>query len=135
MRTSQLAERTGVNTETLRYYERRGLLAEPRRTNGGYRDYTSQAVRVVRFIKQAQSLGFTLSDTEELLHLAEGGPESCDEVQRMAAEKISALGEKIRLLEEMRTSLERLQETCTKSPADRECPLLAALAPDEAEGP
>ncbi len=131
MRTSQLAQRTGVNTETVRYYERRGLLPEPPRTSGGYRDYTSQAERVVRFIKQAQSLGFTLNDTEELLHLADGGPESCDEVQRMAAEKIAALEEKIRLLEEMRTSLERLQQTCTESPADRECPLLAALEPDE----
>lgn len=133
MRTSQLADRTGVNTDTVRYYERRGLLPEPPRTSGGYRDYDAQAIRIIRFIKRAQSLGFTLNDTEDLLHLADGGPESCEEVQRMAVEKIATLEEKIRLLGEVRRSLERLQQTCHESPADRDCPLLAALAPDEVE--
>lgn len=127
MRTSELARHTGIHTETVRYYERRGLLPAPPRTTGGYREYGPQAVQIVRFIKQAQSLGFTLNDAEDLLHLADGGPDSCEDVQRMAAEKIATLDEKIRLLEEMRRSLQRLQQTCTESPADRDCPLLAAL--------
>ena len=63
-----------MNTQTLRYYERRGLLPEPERTDSGYRAYGADAVRVVRFVKRAQQLGFTLTDIEELLHLAEGGP-------------------------------------------------------------
>ncbi|HSS23314.1 MAG TPA: MerR family transcriptional regulator, partial [Mycobacterium sp.] len=78
MRTSEVAAQAHVNTQTLRYYERRGLLSEPARTQSGYRDYTSDAVRVVRFVKRAQQLGFTLDDIEDLLHLAAGGPTACD---------------------------------------------------------
>jgi DNA-binding transcriptional MerR regulator len=74
MRTSELAGRAGVNSETLRYYERRGLLTEPPRTSGGYRDYPDAAVELLRFIKRAQELGFTLDEVEELLHLGGGGP-------------------------------------------------------------
>jgi MerR family mercuric resistance operon transcriptional regulator len=69
MRTSELAGQVGVNAETLRYYERRGLLSEPPRTSGGYRDYPPTAVDLLRFIKRAQELGFTLDEVEELLHL------------------------------------------------------------------
>jgi len=74
VRTSEVAAAAHVNTQTLRYYERRGLLPEPQRTRSGYRAYTPDAVRVVRFVKRAQQLGFTLDDIEELLHLADGGP-------------------------------------------------------------
>lgn len=74
MRTSELAGRAGVNSETLRYYERRGLLDEPPRTSGGYRDYPDGAVELLRFIKRAQELGFTLDEVEELLDLDSGGP-------------------------------------------------------------
>lgn len=67
MRTSELADQAGVNTETLRYYERRGLLTEPPRTPRGYRDYPDATVELLRFIKRAQVLGFTLDEVEELL--------------------------------------------------------------------
>ena len=70
MRTSEVAAQAHVNTQTLRYYERRGLLPQPERTHSGYRTYTADAVRVVRFVKRAQQLGFTLDEIEELLHLA-----------------------------------------------------------------
>ena len=76
-----IAAQAQVNTQTLRYYERRGLLPEPQRTRSGYRAYTPDAVRVVRFVKRAQQLGFTLDDIEDLLHLSEGGPDSCDEAR------------------------------------------------------
>ena len=72
MRSSELAERAGVNPETLRYYERRGLLQPPPRTPGGYRDFPPVAVELLRFIKRAQELGFTLEEVEELLHLDAG---------------------------------------------------------------
>lgn len=78
MRTSELAERAGVSTETLRYYERRGLLHEPPRTAGGYRDYPAAAVGILRFVKRAQELGFTLDEVAELLQLDAGGPDGCD---------------------------------------------------------
>ena len=91
MRTSEVAAAAQVNTQTLRYYERRGLLPQPERTRSGYRAYTPDAVRVVRFVKRAQQLGFTLDDIEELLHLAEGGPASCEEAKTMARTRIADL--------------------------------------------
>jgi DNA-binding transcriptional MerR regulator len=70
-----------VNAETLRYYERRGLLDEPPRSVGGYRAYPDSAVDVVRFVKRNQELGFSLDEIDELLHLANGGPDDCDQVR------------------------------------------------------
>jgi DNA-binding transcriptional MerR regulator len=95
VRTSELAARAAVNPQTLRYYERRGLLAEPVRSPGGYRAYPDGAVRRVRFIKRAQELGFTLAEVETLLDLAEGGPDSCDKVRALATEKITDLRRRI----------------------------------------
>ena len=73
MRTGQIANQAGVNVQTLRYYERRGLLQAPARRDSGYREYPSDAIRIVRFVKRAQELGFTLSEVEILLGLAAGG--------------------------------------------------------------
>ena len=74
MRTSEVAERAGVNTQTLRCYERRGLLASPPRSTSGYRDYPASAVILLRFVKRVQQLGFCLDEAEELMHLAADGP-------------------------------------------------------------
>ncbi|GEL17001.1 hypothetical protein PA7_08380 [Pseudonocardia asaccharolytica DSM 44247 = NBRC 16224] len=87
-----MAARARVNPQTLQYYERRGLLPEPDRSSSGYRAYGPQAVRIVRFIKRAQQLGFALDDVESLLHLAEGGPDSCDAVRAMAVEMVHTEG-------------------------------------------
>jgi len=81
-----------VNVQTLRYYERRGLLPEPDRSPAGYRAHTPEAVRIVRFVKRAQLLGFALDEIAELLHLAGGGPDHCDEVRSMAGRPDSRLG-------------------------------------------
>jgi len=78
MQTHEVAEQAGVNTQTLRYYERRGLLTKPPRSPAGYRDYPTSAVDVLRFVKRAQELGFSLAEVEELLALADGGPDGCD---------------------------------------------------------
>ena len=80
-----------MNPQTLRYYERRGLLAEPARSTSGYRSYPQDAVRRVRFIKRAQELGFTLTEVETLLELAGGGPDSFDTDGAMTTEKIADL--------------------------------------------
>ena len=108
MRSSEVATKAKVNVQTLRYYERRGLLAEPQRTSSGYRVYTPDAVRVVRFIKRAQQLGFTLDDMEDLLHLADGGPDSCQEAKAMARSRIADLQRRIEELAGMRVALARL---------------------------
>nr|WP_042186585.1 MerR family DNA-binding protein [Kibdelosporangium sp. MJ126-NF4]CEL17387.1 Mercuric resistance operon regulatory protein [Kibdelosporangium sp. MJ126-NF4]CTQ91385.1 Mercuric resistance operon regulatory protein [Kibdelosporangium sp. MJ126-NF4] len=129
MRTAQVARQAGVNTQTLRYYERRGLLPDPGRTHAGYRIYGPEAVRVVRFVKRAQELGFTLTEIEALLHLADGGPDNCDATRQLATEKITELDNKIASLHAMRASLARLADTCTRPRADRDCPLLHNLDP------
>jgi MerR family transcriptional regulator, mercuric resistance operon regulatory protein len=129
MRTGELAGRAGVNTETLRYYERRGLLERPPRTNGGYRDYPSGAVELLRFIKRAQELGFTLDEVGELVHLSNGGPEACDTARVLAEHRKADLERRIADLQRMRDSLTKLVDTCDLPPADRNCALFGALGP------
>jgi len=127
MRTSELAGQVGVNSETLRYYERRGLVPEPPRTAGGYRDYPSTAVELLRFIKRAQELGFTLDEVEELLHLDTGGPDSCDAARALAKTRKLDLEARIADLQRMSDSLGDLIATCELPRADRSCALLEAI--------
>jgi MerR family mercuric resistance operon transcriptional regulator len=127
MRTSELARQAGVNRETLRYYERRGLLDEPPRTPASYRDYPDAALGLLRFIKRAQQLGFTLDDVEELLQLNHGGPESCEAARALAQARTADLTARIADLRRMRDSLAELIATCELPRADRSCTLLAAL--------
>jgi DNA-binding transcriptional MerR regulator len=127
MRTAQLAEAAGVKRPTLRYYERRGLLPAPDRSAAGYRSYGPDAVRIVRFVKRAQELGFTLSEVEALLELGAGGPDACSEARAVATAKIADLDGKIAHLTAMRAALGRLVDTCEQPRADRDCPLLCAL--------
>ena len=130
MRSAEVATEAGVNVQTLRYYERRGLLAAPARLRSGYRNYRPETVRIVRFVKQAQQLGFSLEEIETLLGLATGGPASCDVAEALALEKIAALDKKIATLVTMRESLCRLVTTCERPRHRRECPLLTAIADD-----
>lgn len=128
MRTRELADRVGVNSETLRYYERRGLLAEPPRTAGGYRDYPASTVGRLVFIRRAQELGFTLDEVEELLHLDAGGPDSCDAARGLAEQRRADLTRRISDLQRMCDSLTALVDTCELPRADRNCALLETLA-------
>ncbi|MGH3482845.1 MAG: MerR family transcriptional regulator [Nocardioidaceae bacterium] len=128
MRTSELAARVGLKAETLRYYERRGLLDVPPRTAAGYRDYPDEAVNSLRFIKRAQELGFSLDEVKELLHLDDGGPDSCDSARALAETHKADLETRIADLQRMRDSLSALIATCDLPRSDRRCPLLAAIA-------
>lgn len=127
MRSSQVAAQAGVNVQTLRYYERRGLLPEPDRLESGYRSYGTDAVRTVRFVKSAQRLGFSLEEIDSLLELAAGGPDNCDAAKKLATEKLAQLEEKIASLTAMRDSLRQLVATCDLSRSRRVCPLLDAI--------
>jgi DNA-binding transcriptional MerR regulator len=127
MKTGEVAEMAGVNLQTLRYYERRGLLPEPPRRESGYRIYGPEAVRIVRFIKRAQQLGFSLDKVESLLDLAAGGPEGCDAAQELAQHRIQELDRRIADLRAMRDSLDRLVTTCSMPRPERECPLLQCI--------
>jgi Hg(II)-responsive transcriptional regulator len=130
VRTSELAAQANVNPQTLRYYERLGLLPAPERTPGGYRSYPPDAVRLVRFVKRAQELGFTLSDVAELLHLADGGPESCTAARALSEDKITDLNRRIADLVAMRDALDQLIVTCDKPREQRDCPILSEIARD-----
>jgi DNA-binding transcriptional MerR regulator len=131
MRTSQLADQVGVNPQTLRYYERRGLLAPPRRSPSGYRDYPDSAIRLVRFVKRVQQLGFSLDDASALLQLAAGGPRACERARAMATAHIADIDQRIEDLTRMRGSLVELVATCDQPRADRRCSLLDALQDEE----
>jgi Hg(II)-responsive transcriptional regulator len=130
MTISMLAAEAGVTVPTLRYYERRGLLQAPSRRASGYRDYPIEAVHVVRFIKHAQTLGFTLTDISQLLELAAGSRRSCRAVRDLARARIDEMQQKIRMLQAMSDSLARLVKTCDRPQSRRECPLLEVI--DEA---
>jgi Hg(II)-responsive transcriptional regulator len=122
-----LAARAAVNPETLRYYERRGLLAMPQRSPSGYRSYPEEAVRRIRFIRRAQDVGFSLAEVATLLELAEGGPDRCDRVRTLAEEKIIDLRRRIADLQALHDGLTRLVATCERPRAQRECPILEDL--------
>lgn len=126
MRTGEVARRAGVNIQTLRYYERRGLLAEPGRTPAGYRRYPADAVRVVRCVKRAQELGFTLAEVGELLRLREGRGASRDRVRRRAEAKLRDIDGKLDALQAMRGALTALLDSC-RCGATPHCPILEAL--------
>jgi MerR family mercuric resistance operon transcriptional regulator len=134
MRSGEVASEAGVNVETLRYYERRGLLAAPPRSPAGYRAYPAGTVEVVRFVKRAQQLGFSLEEVAELLHLADGGPDSCDAARKVAEGRLADLEAKRADLERMRGSLRQLVETCGRPREDRECPLLQAVGAGRPRG-
>ena len=129
LRIGEVAGRAGVNVQTLRFYERRGLLPEPPRRASGYREYAPESVRRVRFIKRAQEIGFTLAEVEELLRLREDPRIPCREVRATAETKIADIEEKMRRLRAMRAALAALVESCVAN-REHHCPLLEAL--DEA---
>src|SRR6266496_2596410 len=118
MRIGEVADAAGVTVETLRFYERRGLLPAPARTGSGYRDYPDRAVAVVLFVRHAQQLGFTLDDIAGMLHLAAGGPDNCDTVRELAQTKVDQITEKINLLDAMRAALGQLVATCERPRED-----------------
>ncbi|MCA1663453.1 MAG: MerR family transcriptional regulator [Myxococcales bacterium] len=130
MRIGQAAAEAGVNVQTLRYYERRGLLREPERQPSGYRAYTDEMVRVVRFIKRAQELGFTLNDVAELLRLTVDGAR-CQDVQTIAANKLRELEQKIEALTAMKGALVQLLGQCRRRKRRVSCPLLDTLGKAE----
>lgn len=130
----QVAEAAEVNIQTVRYYERRGLFPKPQRTPSGYRQYAEDAVGRIRFIKQAQELGFSLQEIQELLGLRVQHGAACDTVERKTRAKIEVVEQKIQDLQRMRCALERLAEACAARRPTDECPILEALADDGLPG-
>ena len=107
MRIGEAARQAGVNVQTIRFYERRGVLGRPRRLASGYRDYAPEDVRRIMGVKRAQKLGFTLAEIQELMRLEQPG-QHLEHVQAVAHAKIQDVDEKIRSLKAIRKSLEHL---------------------------
>ncbi len=132
MTVGELAKRAHVNDQTVRYYERRGLIAEPVRTRAGYRQYPDDAPERIRFIKRAQDLGFSLKEIKELLGLRVDAEGTCHAVEEKARDKIALVETKIVGLNTMKKALERLVASCQQNEATGECPILEML--QELEG-
>ena len=135
MTIGRLADAADVSVDTVRYYERRGLLAEPRRTAGGFRDYGPDALRRLRALRRAQALGFTLDEAAGLLALSGDAHADAAAVRQRAVEKIADLDARIADLERTRDALAALADACGGRHTTRaECPVLHALAePGEPE--
>lgn len=122
-----VARNAGVNVQTVRYYERRGILPPAGRRQSGYRFYTPEAVRVIRFIKNAQWLGFSLDEIARLLRLRAGHGAQCGPAKRQAESRLRTVRKKISGLRAMERGLLRLLKTCAARGARDFCPLLETL--------
>jgi len=131
--TSELAKRSSVNLETIRYYERTGLLPKPPRSGAGYRQFSPESVRRVRFIKRAQELGFSLKEIKELLALRIAPGSTRADVRKRAETKIVDIEGKVQHLRAMKKALVRLTESCCGSGPASDCPILESLSLDEKE--
>jgi MerR family transcriptional regulator, copper efflux regulator len=127
MRIGEVAAEAAVNVQTLRYYERVGLLPAPARRASGYRSYDVHTVRRVRFIKRAQELGFTLAEIGDLLGFRERSESACAQVEARASATLDRIAEKIRDLESIRSALSEYVNSCRRQQPLGECPLLRAL--------
>lgn len=134
MTVGQLAKKVQINIETVRYYERRGLLPEPIRSESRYRQYTENDVARILFIKRAKELGFTLKEISELLSLKIDSETTCGDVKKLSESKIANVEEKIRDLQKIKKKLEELVILCDQENASTsECPILEALEPKTKE--
>lgn len=123
----RLARLGGVNLETIRYYEREGLLPKPPRTPAGYRLFPSETPRRLRFIKRAQELGFSLGEIRELLALRMRPGTKRQHIRARTEAKIADIEHKIQTLEAMKYTLVKLNERCDRCGPLSECPILESL--------
>lgn len=123
-----LAREADVGVETIRFYQRKGLVAEPERPRRGYRRYPAEVAERIRFIRRAQEIGFSLGEIRELLALRVDPEKSCDDVRRQAEAKIAEVRSKIDDLRRIERALVRLASSCKGTGPTSECPILDAIA-------
>ena len=122
-----LAKQVNVNIETIRYYERKGLISEPPRNKSGHRQYSREAVRRTDFIKRCQTIGFTLKEIEDILELKITPESTCADMKSRVTEKLIDVDKKINDLARIRNALSRLQKKCTGKGPIGNCPILEEL--------
>ena len=134
---TEAAREAGVNVQTLRYYERRGLLPRPARRGSGYREFSPDAVQIVRFIKRAQELGFSLAEIRELLLLQDTETKACPQVRDLLKRRLATVRKKISDLRRLERHLESALHACNdvlrQDGADKDegCPVLRAISDEQ----
>ncbi|HHL40870.1 MAG TPA: heavy metal-responsive transcriptional regulator [Deltaproteobacteria bacterium] len=123
----ETARRAGVNLQTIRYYERKGLLLPAGRTASGYRLYDEDALKRLLFIRHAKELGFTLEEIRGLMELRVGSGTACGKVRERAGAKLASVERKIEALKTIRRILRELIDACGKRRPTEECPILKAI--------
>ncbi|MCJ8312598.1 MAG: Hg(II)-responsive transcriptional regulator [Saccharospirillaceae bacterium] len=121
---SKVAKSLGINIETVRFYERKGLIQQPNKPKIGYRDYPKSTVDRIAFIKRSQELGFTLNEIQGLLNLNDN---PCKQVQEMAETKLLNVQQKMQDLQQLERALKTVLLQCEKNANDEICPLIDAL--------
>ncbi len=128
LKTGELAKMAGVNKETIRFYEQKGLLSEPVRTSGGYRQYTQNEVSRLIFIRNAKSLGFSLSEIMELLAIADGSIDRCGDVRKIAEDKLDHINTQLHHLQSLKSTLTNLVDQCAQTSSIHHCPIIESLS-------
>jgi Cu(I)-responsive transcriptional regulator len=123
----QIAKQTCVSVETIRYYEKEGLLEKPQRRESGYRQYNGDAIDRLFFIQQAKELGFSLKEIGELLSIKSDVNTVCSDVKHLAEDKLSNIENKIKILQRMEKSLKKLVDACPGQAPISDCPILDSL--------
>ncbi|MCA4756034.1 Hg(II)-responsive transcriptional regulator [Mycolicibacterium fortuitum] len=132
-RSGDISKLCNVNKETLRYYERIGLIAEPVRSDAGYRLYPEETIKRVMFIKRIQELGFTLSEIDKLLGVVDKDDVRCADMHDFVVQKLEDVRLKIRDLVRIECMLKDLKDRCPDEKAIHECPIIEALIDKEDE--
>ncbi|MBL1293082.1 MAG: MerR family transcriptional regulator [Thiotrichales bacterium] len=122
---SVVAKNAGTGIETLRYYQRIGLIEEPRKPNSGYRVYPKETISRLKFIQRAKELGFSLSEISTLLVLGDG---RCVETKEIASHKLTIIKNKISDLQAIESTLEELINSCERNPSHQGCPIITAIS-------
>jgi DNA-binding transcriptional MerR regulator len=124
MRIGELAEAVGISTQTIRFYEREGLLSKPPRTSSGYREYGTHALETLGFILEAKVVGFTLNETKQLAGIDPESSQSCSFMRKLARKKLGDLDEKLGAMKRMRKRLAVLLAQCEQQEENAACPVL-----------
>ena len=127
MTIGRVAKLAGVGVETVRYYEREGIIEQPSRVYGAVREYSSEIVRRILFIKRAQELGFSLADITEMLSLRDGGEGTCARVRDKTEAKLRQIEDKIGDLERLRAGILAVKKSCVGRSDKSPCPILESF--------
>lgn len=123
----QVAQKMGMGIETIRFYERKGLIADPPRKQSGYRQYEPDVLDRLAFIQQAKALGFSLGEIHELMSLRHRPDTSSRDIKKIATARLADIEQKIKVLRRMQRALKKLVDQCPGQGSINECPILEAL--------